>query len=145
MLAHKIRGGLIVSVAFATVAFMSSSASALSPTGGLVGTWLNVDSNANGTVKIVISNGANGTLKVHTYGACSPTPCDNGTKTALDYSASVDSSRAKAFTFTANAGFMSEIMTGVLKSGRLVVTDFSHFTDGSGRYDYVITDTFAKQ
>lgn len=43
----------------------------------LVGTWVNVNAATQDIVKIVLTNNG-GSLGVHAFGACSPTPCDWG-------------------------------------------------------------------
>jgi hypothetical protein len=45
--------------------------------GSLVGTWVNVNAATRDIVKIVLTN-SGGSLGVHAFGACSPTPCDWG-------------------------------------------------------------------
>ncbi len=45
------------------------------------GTWVNNDPNTSGVLKLVITSNAE-TLNVHWYGACTPTPCDNGSHSA---------------------------------------------------------------
>ena len=106
---------VVTAAAVLTVVALSGSAAATSPTGNLVGTWNNVDPNTRGTVQVVISAGSNGALKVHVFGACHPTPCDNGTTSAFDYSSSTTSSTAKAFAFTRRYSFATDIVTGNLK------------------------------
>jgi len=100
----------------------------------LLGTWVNVDSNTRGIVKIIL--GSARTLRVHAYGACHPTPCDWGTVDGLTYGNSVSSNRAVAFSVMYQLGFKTTIMTGHLQRGYLVVETYDHFTDSSGRYDY---------
>jgi len=112
----------------------------------LVGTWVNVDKETRGIVKLNIARKGNGRLAVHSYGACYPKPCDNGTVNAFAHSTSVDSSRAKAFSYQSNIGFAVEIVTGQLEDRedglRLVVNSFTRFTDSSSRYDFFYTDVF---
>ena len=100
----------------------------------LLGTWVNVDSNTRGMVKIIL--GYAGTLRVHAYGACHPNPCDWGTVNGLTYGNSVSSSRAVAFSATYKFSFKTTIVTGSYLWGYLVVETYDHFTDNSGRYDY---------
>ena len=45
------------------------------------GTWVNIDPATNDIVRLEISSSGN-TINVHWFGACSPTPCDNGTVSA---------------------------------------------------------------
>jgi hypothetical protein len=101
----------------------------------LLGTWTNVDSSTGGIVKIVLGWAA-GALNVHAFGACHPTPCDWGSVKGISYGAGVASNRAVAFTALYKFGFKETVLTGHLRSGSLVVEHFSHFTDGSHRFDY---------
>lgn len=108
----------------------------------LLGTWVNVDSNTRGIVKIML--GSAGTLRVHAYGACHPTPCDWGTVNGLTYGNSVSSSRAVAFSVVYQFSFKTTTITGRLQRGYLVVETYDHFTDNSGRYDYCSQYTFRR-
>jgi len=108
----------------------------------LLGTWVNVDSNTRGMVKLIL--GWAGTLRVHAYGACHPTPCAWGTVNGLTYGSSVTSSRAVAFAATYQFNFKSTIVTGSLQGGMLVVETYDHFTDSSGRFDYYSRYTFRR-
>ena len=79
--------------------------------GSLVGTWVNVNSATRDIVKVVLTN-ANGTLNVHAYGACSPTPCDWGQVKGMAYAASVSGGNAVAFTANYAFGFKNTILHG---------------------------------
>jgi hypothetical protein len=46
------------------------------------GTWVNVDPSTNDIVKIEIAT-VGDTVNVHWFGACSPTPCDNGIESGV--------------------------------------------------------------
>jgi hypothetical protein len=109
----------------------------------LLGTWNNVNHATRDIVKIVIASSGTG-ITVHAYGACSPTPCDWGAVAGLDYAASVSSSPAVAFSAQYRFSFSQVILVGHLQGKNLLVESFTHFTDGSGRSDYYITDTMAK-
>jgi hypothetical protein len=111
----------------------------------LDGTWVNVNSSTRGIVKLVITHTSNG-MKVHAWGACTPTPCDWGTKKGLPYSSDKSSSAGKAFTAVFKDDVARDTVTGVLKAnGRLAVNDFEHYVDNSGRYDHLNQDTFKKK
>jgi hypothetical protein len=114
----------------------------------LVGTWVNVNSNTRGIVKIVVGKSGSD-ITIRAYGACTPDPCDWGKVTGAAYSKAIDSSVAKGFTATYDSGFATDLLTGQLKQTsagpRLVVRDFSHFTDGSTRNDYFNKDTFKRK
>jgi hypothetical protein len=108
----------------------------------LLGTWVNVDSNTRNIVKIII--GWNGGVTIHAFGACTPKPCDWKRVRAMAYGNNVSSNRAVAFSALYHFNFKETIVTGVLQRGTLIVQSFSHFTDGSGRYDYFSIDSFRR-
>lgn len=118
------------------------------PVSGLVGTWNNVNSSDPGTVRIVVSLASDGSLLVHQYGSCSPTPCDNGTVAAITYGSSIASTTGSWFLAAYSFGFKNEVLAGHLvtkRTGtRLVITNLNEFTDGSGRSNYVLSESFAK-
>jgi len=100
----------------------------------LLGTWTNCDKATRGIVRVVITD--EGGLKVQTFGACSPTPCDWGKVKGLAYAANVSSTPAVAFSAIYKASFKETILVGVLDHGSLIVETFNNFTDNSGRSDY---------
>ena len=101
----------------------------------LLGTWNNIDPSTGGLVKIVLGFAA-GAITVHAFGACHPTPCDWGVVKGMTYGATVSSNQAIAFSAFYKFGFKETILTGHLLRGQLFVETFSHFTDGSNRFDY---------
>lgn len=111
----------------------------------LVGTWVNVNPNARGIAKIVITD-EGGSLKIHAYGVCHPTPCDWGANKGRPYSTATNSETGKAFSARYRFGFSIAHLSGVLSSDgrRLTVQSFTHFIDGSNRYDYYVTDKFQR-
>jgi hypothetical protein len=109
----------------------------------LVGTWVNVNSATRDIVKVVLTNNS-GALRVHAYGACSPTPCDWGQVTGQAYAASVSGGEAVAFTANYAFGFKNTILGGHLDGPHLIVDDFNVFDDGSGRSPYFTQGTFKK-
>ncbi len=111
----------------------------------LIGTWINVNPNSEGTVKVVITDRGGGTIGVHIFGACHPTACDNGTTKGIVYSKDIHNTAGKGFTTTSRSSFAKDVIVGVIKGQKLVVTDFTHYTDGSGRVDNFFKDTFQKQ
>ena len=122
---------------------------AASPTDtSLDGTWVNVNPNTRTLVKIVIAHRSGG-ITVHAFGACHPRACNLGTVNGLVYSSGSNNSTGKAFTAQYNSGFATDILSGVLANtsngARLTVNDFEHYTDNSGRYDQLNTDTFKKK
>lgn len=109
----------------------------------LVGTWVNVNAATRDIIKIVLTNNG-GSLGVHAFGACSPTPCDWGQVSGQAYSASVAGGSAVGFTATYGFGFKNTILTGHLNHAHLIVDDFNVFHDGSGRSPYFTEGTFKK-
>jgi hypothetical protein len=111
--------------------------------GSLVGTWVNVNAATRDIVKIVLTNNG-GSLRVHAYGACSPTPCDWGQVGGQAYAASVAGGSAVAFTANYAFGFKNTILTGHLNGQHLIADDYNVFEDGSGRSPYFTEGTFKK-
>jgi hypothetical protein len=111
--------------------------------GSLVGTWVNVNTATRDIIKIQLTNNG-GSLGVHAFGACSPTPCDWGQVSGQAYAASVAGGAAVAFTANYASGFKNTILTGRLEGADLIVDDFNVFLDGSGRSAYFTEGTFKK-
>jgi hypothetical protein len=98
---------------------------------------------ARDIVKIVLTT-SGGSLGVHAFGACSPTPCDWRQVPGQAYSASVAGGAAVAFTANYGFGFKNTILAGHLNGAHLIVDDFNVFKDGSGRSPYFSEGTFKK-
>lgn len=120
------------------------------PTGvtNLTGTWTNVNPTTGGVVKIAITNDASG-FKIHTYGACSPTPCDHGAVTASPFSKTVSSSIAYGLSGQYNFGFSTMAVTAKRAyeydgGNFLEVETRTKFAAGDTRYDYMRTELFRK-
>lgn len=100
--------------------------------GGLNGTWINVDPHTRGLVRVVINGN-----RIHPYGACHPDPCDWGVLKAKSFSGSVDTSSLTALEAKQTTSFSRVNLTLSLEpDGKLRVEAFTHFTDNSGRADY---------
>lgn len=109
----------------------------------VVGTWLNTDPHTRDIVKIVVA--VKGTeITVHTWGACTPTPCDWNVVPGMVYANAVDSHVAVGFTATYKFGFSQVIMVAHIEGNQLIVETFTHFTDNSGRSDYYFKDIMHK-
>jgi hypothetical protein len=109
----------------------------------LVGTWQNIDAATQSIGSVVLTN-QQGTLEVHVFGACSPTPCDWQQVPGQVYDASVSGGPAIAFTATYNFGFKNTIIAGHHQGPNLIIEDFNVFTDGSGRAAYYDKGTFKR-
>ena len=106
----------------------------------LDGDWQNIDPNTRGTVEIVIAG-----RKVHPFGACHPTACDQGVIKAKGFASSVDSSDIRRLVAKEHTGFSQvEITLSLEPDGRLRADRFTHFKDGSGRADYSAVDYFKR-
>ncbi len=129
----------------------AGSAVAVQPAGvaNLVGTWVNANAATGGTVKVVITNDATG-FKVHTYGACSPTPCDHGTVSALRFSKTVSSTVAHGLSAQYNFGFSTVQVTAqriydIDGANFLELESRTRFAAGDTRRDYMRAELFIRQ
>lgn len=138
----------------AGVAMMSlvgtQAAQATPPTGltNLVGTWNNVNPTTGGIVKVEITNDPTG-FKVHTYGACSPTPCDHGAIAASPFSKTIASSIAQGLSAQYNFGFSTMLVTAQrvynIDGGTFLELETrTKFAPGDTRYDYTRTEIFRR-
>ncbi|MGH9222969.1 MAG: hypothetical protein ACRD2W_04125 [Acidimicrobiales bacterium] len=111
------------------------------PPANLMGTWVADDPATRGIVKVVLAN-AGGTLTVHAFGACTPSPCDWGKVKGRTYGPDVSTPRAVAFTSNYSFGFKTTILAGHLSKGRLIVDSFNTFAAGDSRSDYYSSGSF---
>jgi len=111
-----------------------------------VGVWHNVNNATRGLVELDITRATDGSLLVHAFGACTPTPCDNGTVPAIAYGPSTSSTTGTRFLAPVDYGFKRGFLTAlpISRSGVLTVSSYNEFTDGSGRSNYVNTERFTK-
>src|SRR4051812_19104253 len=117
----------------------SATATAI-PAPAFVGTWNNIASTGH-FVKLSFDVVA-GQLRVHAFGACSPTPCDWGIQNALVYGANVSDANGTAFTAQYDFGFEHVIITGKVTRRSLKTQTYTQFTDGSGRSNYTTIESF---
>jgi hypothetical protein len=116
------------------------------PVLGLLGVWHNT-SPAGGNIRtIVISLNPNGTLRVRVFGNCTPTLCAWGAVTGITFGTSVSSHSGRVFLAPYQFGFANKLVDGTVNvfGTRLTVQTYTEFTDGSGRSNYVVTDTFTR-
>ena len=113
---------------------------------GLAGDW-KAASTAVVELKIGITAGV---PDVHAFGACSPTPCDMGTVRGITYGPNISATTGKVVLAPFSFGFKNEQLAMVYIAGktpaadRLLVGNYNEFTDGSGRSNYVVTETFVR-
>lgn len=131
---------LVVLAASATSAF------AQQPTNlsAVVGTWVNVDPATRGIVKVVVTN-VGGQLHIHTYGKCTPTPCDHGDIAANAFSPSVSDAKATGFSGQYDFGFKTTEVTGLRAGALLALETRNKFAGGDSRYDYVGREMFRRK
>jgi hypothetical protein len=141
------RSKVTLLVAIAAVLAITGPASATLPE--LLGNWKNVNANTPNIVRLEITN-AGGTIDVHAWGACSPKPCDWGTKQAVPYAPNVSAplpAQAQYLQVEYTTSF--SVVTLVVgpspaPGGQLRATALTRFTDKSGRSAYAATDSFKK-
>jgi hypothetical protein len=106
----------------------------------LAGSWVNQDPATPDITRLSI--GVDGSaVSVHAWGKCDPTDCDWGL-TSGNTDAWVSSKQITAIWIQSFA-IRNQTLT-YLEDGRLLVTTDTHFTDGSKRPDYRMTDYFIK-
>lgn len=110
----------------------------------LLGTWHPLV-NDGGLAELILSD-SNGVLQVHGFGSCSPTLCDWGTVSGFVYGTTVTDPNGRTFTATFDFGFATTLLTGTLNATghKLAIGEYTVFTEGSGRDNYVQTNTFVK-
>jgi hypothetical protein len=113
---------------------------------GLLGKWKNVAS-TGGLATIRIS-GSTAAPVVTAAGQCSPTPCGWGSRRGITYGATISSARGATVLAPYAFGFKKTQLiirySVVHKTPRLTVSEFNEFTDGSGRSNYAMTETFVR-
>ena len=81
-------------------------------------------------------------------GQCSPTPCNWGSRRGITYGASISSVRGATVLAPYAFGFKKTQLiirySVVNRKPRLTVSEFNEFTDGSGRSNYAMTETFVR-
>lgn len=111
------------------------------------GRWVNVDNDTRGITKLDIDvSGHHATVRA--WGQCHPTDCDWGRVTARVYGSDVssdpDESAVALVAKFSNAPGEQMLIVERKAGNRLEVKSFRHFTDGSGRTDYMHTYTFRR-
>jgi tetratricopeptide (TPR) repeat protein len=106
------------------------TATSLTSVADFSGIWINQDPNTGSITRIEIKQIAN-QLKIHMWGSCTPTDCDWGT-VDVDVSDATDGE----LNVTWDQGFaIRDQKISYQKSGSLIVTTHTHYTDNSGRSD----------
>ena len=117
------------------------------PNRALSGTWANTNPATRSVVDIVIKDNKGG-IEVDGFGACSPSPCQWGNVPGTVFGANVSSATGSSFEANWNFGFARTVLLGTLNGKErvptLTVQEFTTFTDGSGRANYTVTETFVR-
>ena len=114
---------------------------------GAFGTWKNV-ALAGGLVELQIG-GSQASPTIEAFGQCSPTPCDWGAVRSVTYGTTISSTVGTvalapySFGFK-NAQVVVQYGRNAARDERLIVKVYNEFTDGSGRSNYVLTETFER-
>lgn len=106
-----------------------------------IGVWKNVNPNTKGIVSFTVTPG----LNIRMYGACTPLPCDNGTVPLTTFGANVSDLNHRSG--LAHYFFSFKKVGVILKlnsSKNITLDHFNQFTDGSGRQNYRMTETFKR-
>jgi hypothetical protein len=112
------------------------------------GNWTNVNPSTRGLVRIEVTS-SGGSLSVHAWGACSPSPCDWGSKPAIAYAPNVGANpvttaRAVSARFVTGFDETLIILKPVIDARHLSAETYTHFTDKSGRSPYVTVETLRR-
>lgn len=120
-----------------------------SPSPVLAGTWVNTNAKTGSLAALVIST-TNASISVDGFGACTPSFCQWGEIAGTVYGPNVSATTGgTAFEAQWNFGFSRTVLLATLSTSRkfipiLTVEELTTFTDGSGRGDYAVTETFTK-
>ncbi|OPX79471.1 MAG: hypothetical protein A4E45_00627 [Methanosaeta sp. PtaB.Bin039] len=138
------RTHLIAAISLLALLLCSSATASLSQ---FSGGWKNTDPNTSGITRLEIST-SESYISVQAWGKCHPEDCDWGEAEAISYAPSVESdpaSEAEALLAIFNPGFAeTTLVIQPAGNNRLKVLNFQHFTDGSGRSDYMAEYIFTK-
>lgn len=113
---------------------------------GMLGGWKNV--NAGGALAGIKIGGTVAAPVVVALGRCTPTPCNWGARRGVTYGQSISSTRGVTVLVPYAFGFKKSQLvirySVVNKVPRLTVLELNEFTDGSGRSNYAMTETFVR-
>jgi len=109
-----------------------------------IGNWVNVDAQTRG-IKAIQIGVQDGQFQMRAWGACHPNPCKWGQANVSFLAPNVSSQDVASATAVYRPGFSIQRLTMRLDaSGILEVEVMTHFTDNSGRSDYVETNRFRR-
>ena len=124
--------------------FTVTTAHAGAPLNEWLGAW---NKNAGELASLSVSN-SGGNLSVSVKGQCTPNPCDWGSAPATAYSnsaATAPSANTDAIIAVFNQGFATKTVVLDGRAGETLRAHvYTHFTDGSGRNDYLMHASMKK-
>lgn len=120
-----------VVLTIAALSLVSIVAFATPITGSILGTWVNIDPEANGLAQITILPSETGGLNVFGYGVCSPSFCEWGATPLVLVGMAPDFVEEWGIAIWDNAPSMM-ILTLRLEGSLLVAELYSYLTDGTG-------------
>jgi hypothetical protein len=114
---------------------------------GAFGTWKSITP-TNGLVGLTIG-GSQASPTIEAFGQCSPTPCDWGAVRSVTYGSSISSRVGSVALAPYSFGFKNAqvvVQYGLNAAGdeRLTVKVYNEFTDGSGRSNFALTESFER-
>jgi hypothetical protein len=139
-----------IAIAFIAVSALSTglaTSSASANSRAYTGRWVNVDRNTGGITRMIIR--ARGAVAIAaTYGKCHPRDCSWGRARGQAFGPNIAtdpsrSTRAIIFTYSKSHA-RTMLLVQRLGHGRLRVTTFTTFIDGSGRKPYTKTYTLRR-
>ncbi len=132
---------LFAALAVTAAALVPSRGHAQTAVSTLLGTW---NAPAGSSLAQVTVGGGPGAYTIQVKGACTPTPCDWGTRPLTVYGASASATVGKVGSATYAQGFATRIVIVTAQDAVapfLKVDVYTRFT-GGGRSNYVLTQTF---
>jgi hypothetical protein len=113
---------------------------------GLAGDW---KTTGNSVIELQIGV-SGGVPDVHAFGSCSPTACDMGDVRAITYGTNISSTTGNdilapySFSFKNEQLYIRYVPGKTPATDKLLVGNYNEFTDGSGRSNYVVSETFTR-
>lgn len=111
-----------------------------------LGNWKNTS--LTGALASIKITGTAATPVVEAFGRCSPTPCDWGKVRAIAYGPSISAPTGNTalapYRFSFKNAQLVITYSRILRTERLTVAEYNEFTDGSGRSNYAVTETFVR-
>ena len=108
----------------------------------LPGTWVNSNPETSGIARMVMSD-QDGELVLQTFGIGPDGLIDWGTAEVAIFTSAPSSRLAAGFSCHYDFGFGEARLQGMIMKGLLVLAQFHHFKDESGRADHFVREYFA--